>query len=739
MSLKKLNKLFRIRISRQRGVSLIELMIAVAILSAVSFGIFQSFQVGFWGMSDARARTIAVNLAQEKLEWVKGKALDNGQFPDINNPIKLSGKDFNVIYVVEDIGDDDPANPPSPQPTQNVLKKITTTVSWQKRDGTETKVEIEGLQSKTELFYQDKPTSILLNIDPKEITIGEKASITVTVLDQDNYPIPFKGFIELTMDPDTLGTLDLDDDGYLIFDGTTSYMQTNFNANTIGDAGSVVITARDANDELTPDSKEITITGGEATQISLEATPDSILINGEKSEITIKILDKNSFLAENWTGEIKLEIISDDHVGYLGNNPSSGKEITVEFNEENIKTIWFTSADKDVVAEIEATDKKGKLKSDKVSIDVTSGPPFKIGIEADPNNVVVNGASTITITILNESDIPVAGFNGQISLSIIKGSDIGSLDKNEFEFHSTDVSDGTIFRAGNKPGVVEIKAEYKSGNYSLQAGTETITVATGPPASIEINAIPKMILNDGSETSYITITLRDSGGNQSSFDDDKDLIFTINPEKGTISPSTIKLPAGYSSNTDIPVTYSCNDPDFEGEVTITVECVDCDELIPGQDEVIVQAAPSVEIKPADKPNIRLVRGFLGLTEKILFEIEIVGGTIDITQIDLAWIGSNLSQRRLRGITIYEKGDNGKERIKESWFLLGPYVKGYEDLLIIKPSGTWKSLEEGKEYTVELEFSQNVSNRTLFIQFHGSYKINGIEYEQIYGMEFEIPN
>jgi len=92
MSLLKLNKLFRIRNHNEKGFSLVELMIAVGILSAVSFGIFKSFQVGFWGMSDARARTIATNLAQEKLEEVKGKTLVNGEYPDPNNPIKLSGK-----------------------------------------------------------------------------------------------------------------------------------------------------------------------------------------------------------------------------------------------------------------------------------------------------------------------------------------------------------------------------------------------------------------------------------------------------------------------------------------------------------------------------------------------------------------------------------------------------------------------------------------------------------------------
>jgi prepilin-type N-terminal cleavage/methylation domain-containing protein len=738
MSLKKLNKLFRIKISTQKGVSLIELMIAVAILGAVAFGIFKSFQVGFWGMSDARARTIAVNLAQEKLEELKGKELNNiEEFEDPNSPIELSGKEFRVFYEVKDAEK-------SHSSLYSILKQITTTVKWQKRDGTETKIQVEGLQSKTEVS-RDEPTSILLNIDPNKIIIGKEvkeAEITVTILDQDNFPIAFEGTIELTMDRDDLGTIDAVD-GYLVFNGNIS-LQTTFKTNTEGHTGEVTITARDVKkDELIQDSKTITITGGKAEKINLEAEPNSIQVNGEESKITIEILDDEGNLAEKWTGEIELKITEDEDAGYLvDDNSSPGKEITVEFNEENVKTVKFISSNQAGNAKIEATDKKEKLESDEVTIDVTSGPPFKIGIVAVPNNVKIKDISDITVTILNKEGEAVSGFEGQISLSIIKGSDIGSLDKTKFEFHRTDVSDETFFIAGNKPGVVEIKAEYKSGNYPLQAGTETITVATGPPASIKIDADPKIILNNGSETSSITVTLKDSEGNDSSFDEDKVLSFSIVPDKGTLSSPSLTLPARHSSNDGMEVTYSCNDRDFEGDVTITVECVDCDGLIPGQDKVKVQKAPSVVIEPADEPNIRFGKKPYFIfwetddKSKVLFDIEVLGGTVDVTQIDLAWIGSNRN-RRLRGITIYEKGDTSNERIKKSWSSLSssPYVEVYENLLPIESSGTWKSLEEEKEYTVELVFSSDVNNRTLFIQFHASYQ--GQTY--IYGMELEIPN
>lgn len=731
MSLLKLNKLFRIKISRQRGVSLIELMVAVAILSGVAFGIFQSFQVGFWGMSDARARTIAVNLAQEKLEEVKGKALVNGKFPDPDNPIRLSGKDFDVVFEVEDAEES--------YPPLSILKRIVTTVSWQKRDGTDTEIKVEGLQSRTE-FFKDAPFAILLSIIPKEVTIGEEAEITVTILDQDNYPIPFKGTIQLTMDLDNLGTIDAVD-GYLVFDGDTSYLKTKFKANTEGDAGSVVVTAKDIYDELIPDSKEITITGGEPKKINLEAKPDSILINGEKSSITIKILDENDYLSENWTGEIELEIISGSTTGYLGENPSPGNKITVEFNEENTKTVSFTSSEQEGEAIIKATDKGGKLEDDEVAINVNSGPPFKILVKADPNNVMIEGSSDITITILNETGIPVSGFYGQVSLSIKSGSTIGSLTETEFSFNGQKYLT-TTFTAKTFPGSVEIEAKDKAWVNPLQTGTETITVATGPPSNIEIDAIPKMILNDGTEISNITITLKDSGGNQSSFDDDKDMSFSISPNKGTLNSTTLTLPAGQSSNAGIPVTYFCNDKNFDGDVTISVNCPDCPGI--GEASVTVQVVSRI-VKPADNPNIRYGKSIWWFWEtedksKILFDIEVQGGTIAISQIDLAWKEGN-TREMLKGITIYDKNNSNNVRIRKTWSPSHNYqlVKVYSpptnmDMLEIKSFNPSQSLVVG-EYTVELEFDQNVTNRTILIQFHGSYEGK----HNIYEMEFLSPD
>jgi len=55
----------------KEGFSLIELMVAVAILALVIFGIFQAYSTGFMGMADARDRTVATNYAREAMEDIK--------------------------------------------------------------------------------------------------------------------------------------------------------------------------------------------------------------------------------------------------------------------------------------------------------------------------------------------------------------------------------------------------------------------------------------------------------------------------------------------------------------------------------------------------------------------------------------------------------------------------------------------------------------------------------------------
>jgi Tfp pilus assembly protein PilV len=112
-------------------------MVAVVILAMAIFGIFLAFSTSFQGMADARDRTVATNLAQEKIEGIK-----NIPFADINTYITdnngttvISGKEFTINIVsinYEEEADDN-------------LKRVTTKISWSDRNGNSKEVVTETL------------------------------------------------------------------------------------------------------------------------------------------------------------------------------------------------------------------------------------------------------------------------------------------------------------------------------------------------------------------------------------------------------------------------------------------------------------------------------------------------------------------------------------------------------------------------------------------------------------------
>ena len=705
--------MLKIKLSK-RGFSLIEIMVAVAILGIVSVGIFQSYKAGFWGMSDAKMRTIATNIAQEKLEEVKGKTLDVGTYPDPDNPIVVSGKEFNATVIVEE--------------ETTTLKKIITTVSWQKRNGEQTQISIESLQNMAPASPSDDvATAILVSVNPASIDIGETTQIKVTILDQDNYPISFNGQVDLSLIPATpvLGTLT---DNPLIF-SEESYLFTTFTAT---DAGEVNVKAESTG--LISDSDTITITGGDPVKINLVVDPDSILTNEQTSTLTVRIEDEYGYLADSWTGTIELSITSGEGTGDLG-DPPAGDTITIDFVDENVKTSLFTSSAQDGEAVIEATDQAGTLTSDDETIYVSSGPPTQIDIEADPKNIFIAGygdgptSSDITVTIKNATDVPT-GWTGTVTLSILSGEDSGTLGTTILNFNGESEL-FTIFNSSGTAGIVEIRAEDTTGGpgYTpLGSDTETISVAAGPPDHLELIAIPDIIINDGYDSSTLMINVLDFAGNRTAFtEDDKIISFTLSPEEGTVNYAPLTLSVGESQ---IITTYVCGNSLFEGDVIITAHC-----------EGITDASDTVQvdsriIRAADEPNIRYGTYWWGGVDdsEVLFDIIVMGGTIEVTRIDLSW-KEPPTEEDLREITIYEKDNPSNIKIEKGWSSWNdPLIPIYPNFYEITGFDQNEDLVEG-DYTVELDYDRDIQDRTVIIRFHGSYE--GKDY--IYQLEFLSPD
>lgn len=119
-----------------KGFSLIELMVAVAILGMAIFGIFNAYSVGFMGMVDARNVTVATNYARKEMENLKNMSFDSlivtdpGEQEgfDIPDQIKFSGTKTIEIW------------------NENVdLKKVTTIIRWVDRNEQTKTVMLETL------------------------------------------------------------------------------------------------------------------------------------------------------------------------------------------------------------------------------------------------------------------------------------------------------------------------------------------------------------------------------------------------------------------------------------------------------------------------------------------------------------------------------------------------------------------------------------------------------------------
>ncbi len=82
----------------KKGFTLVELMVALAILGIAALGIFQAYTVGFQSMTDAKDRTVATNIAQKKLEEVKNSVKVAYPYYSIGYQ-ELNGKTFTIIVA----------------------------------------------------------------------------------------------------------------------------------------------------------------------------------------------------------------------------------------------------------------------------------------------------------------------------------------------------------------------------------------------------------------------------------------------------------------------------------------------------------------------------------------------------------------------------------------------------------------------------------------------------------------
>ena len=113
--------------SNHKGFSLLELMVAVAILAIAILGIFQAYSISFMVMAVARDRTVATNYAREAMEDIKN---DSSLVYNGYTFIGDEGKFHIEVNVTNSIGG------------EKYLYYVITTVSWEEEKH---KVKLETL------------------------------------------------------------------------------------------------------------------------------------------------------------------------------------------------------------------------------------------------------------------------------------------------------------------------------------------------------------------------------------------------------------------------------------------------------------------------------------------------------------------------------------------------------------------------------------------------------------------
>jgi len=567
----------------EQGFSLLELMVAAAILAMAIFGIFHAYSVGFMGMADARDRTVATNYAREAMEDIK-----NMDFESISSTSleQIGTTKYKREISVEDNIEGSPN-----------LKKVTTRVFWHKRDGESLNIETSMLINQME-FFPDVPSRLLLYVTPYNIIFpyNDFANLIAVVKDE-------KGNTVTDWDEDitfTIESINPSDDisGYLENDigetgnimtinpinGIATIMLYSGEASTLDadEIGNINVSAKTSSAETgeLSDSVDVKVTLG-AVKIGLISKQDSIETNTIKidsnTEIIATLVDTKSYKVSEGEAEI---IFNVSGVGSLS-------DPLTRITENQQTSITLTASNTPGVATVTAS--ANNLLPGTIDVYVT-GPPQSIYVEVNPNHIYMDQTADVIVTLKDINGNTVdAEEDVNIELSLT-GDSVG---QGRFDNLPTSM---VLISIGNSSGS-SIFYPTATGNATVQAvdsgnelttGFAAITIASALEAKyIEVDTSTSGIKAGGDSSSTITAEIKSLDGiTVSSYEDE--IIFTTN--KGSFSPtdpnkiniSTIEEGVYYQNGVAKVELYS-NLGDSPGDATITVTS---DDLTPGSTVVV---------------------------------------------------------------------------------------------------------------------------------------------------------
>lgn len=331
----------------KKGFSLVELMVAVAILMAVVIGIFYGFTNAFQAMADSKHRTVATNLAQQKLEEVKNSAgllypyYSTKYYTEkLVETTNQSDKFYTVVVATNSV--------------ETNLEEVNATVSWHDRNGVQKDVRLTTLVYDLKTFADLPPNigKVLLSADPQEGLIccreDQVSIITAEVFDEDGERfVPSGTPIIFTVDEH--GSLSND---FALTD-TTGRATTELTIKESHPAR-VSVSLGSAIVPIEPPDLEVKC-NTVPSEILLSANPSTVFPN-EVSEITATVKDScgQVFTPSEDVPEVVVTFTTNH--GYFDNSPGTvEKEITVDNSGKATVDLYLTEGGEiaEVIGEVE--------------------------------------------------------------------------------------------------------------------------------------------------------------------------------------------------------------------------------------------------------------------------------------------------------------------------------------------------------------------------------------------------
>jgi prepilin-type N-terminal cleavage/methylation domain-containing protein len=370
--------------SNLKGFSLIELMVAVVILSIALIGIFLAFSSGWMGMANARDRTVATNYAREAMENVKNMDFElvTNENLGIAEPV---GAKFTRVIVVN---------------TENAnLKKIDTKVSWTNRQDQEVSVETSMYINRT-IFNPGEATHIILYADPYYTVLPDEghANIIAAIKDINNTTVIdwTGGDIRFSIDEaSSSGSGFLSEDGTYTLDvtPTNGIAQTTFHGTDVGDVVIMASVNLPNGGGTISDTITITVTMG-VVRIALSADPKSIDDTGPNniSTVTATLVDSGGFPVATAQNEITFDIDIFDSEGTLLDSTTEDKTA-----EGGVATIDVQSIE-DTPGVATVTASSDGLISGTVNI-IIAGDAASISVSVHPPLIYINDTDGVRVTV----------------------------------------------------------------------------------------------------------------------------------------------------------------------------------------------------------------------------------------------------------------------------------------------------------------------------------------------------